>query len=112
MNRCAGSMSSLKSVRFTSRLVASRTSLSSASVRLPMPNASGAPRISFSRAALSGSGTKRLRGFCGRVFSSAWILSFNMPGTSHSQRASLTWFSTNSGTVTVRPSLASPGWCR
>ena len=33
-------------------------------------------------------------------------------GTSHSQRSSFTWFSTNRGTVTVRPSRASPGSCR
>jgi hypothetical protein len=64
------------------------------------------------RVADSGSGTKRERGFCGRLFSSAWTLSFSMPGTSHSARSSFTWFSTNSGTVTVRPSRASPGSCR
>jgi len=105
-------MSSLKSVRFTSRLVASRTCFSRASVRLPCVQRSGAARTSASRAADSGSGTKRERGFCGRLLSSAWILSFSMPGTSHSARSSLTWFSTNSGTVTVRPSRASPGACR
>ena len=35
-----------------------------------------------------------------------------MPGTSHSVRSSLTWFSTNRGTLTVMPSRASPGACK
>jgi hypothetical protein len=66
----------------------------------------GQPRGRF------GSGTKRERGFCGRLFSRACTLSFSMPGTSHSVRSSLTWFSMNSGTDTVSPSRGSPGSCR
>lgn len=112
MNRCAGTMSSLKSARLTSRLVSSRTIFSSVSVSDPAPKRCGSARSAASRAADSGSGTKRDRGLCGRLLSSAWILSLSIPGTSHSARSSVTWFSTNSGTVTVKPSRGSPGSCR
>ncbi|MCY1524618.1 hypothetical protein D9M68_595600 [compost metagenome] len=105
-------MSSLKSARFTSMLVRSRTRLSSTSVSEPVPKSSGADSSSASLVADSGSGTSRERGRCGRLLSSAWILSLSMPVTSHSQRSSFTWLSTNSGTLTVRPSFASPGSCR
>ena len=48
----------------------------------------------------------------GIVFSRLSTLSFSMPGTSHSQRSSLTWLSAKIGTVTVTPSFGSPGSCR
>ena len=112
MKKCALNISSLKSVRLMSRLVSSLAFFNSTSVKPPEPNTSGADNSAAKRAALSGSGTNRLRGRCGRLLSNACILSFNMPGTSHSARSSLTWFNTNKGTVTVTPSLASPGACR
>ncbi len=111
MNRCAGSMSSLKSARLTSRLVSSRTTFSSASVSEPLPE--------FARRAAGRQPRRRLRQRheararpLRQALQQACTLSLSMPGTSHSARSSLTWFSTNSGTVTVRPSRQSPGSCR
>ena len=112
MNKCGLSMSNLKSARLTSRLVMSRTFFSKTSVKDPVPKTSGAPNCSANLDAESGKGTNRDLGFCGRLLSKASILSFNKPGTNHSQRSSLTWFKTNKGTVTVTPSRASPGSCK
>ena len=112
MKKWGVSMSTLMSAFTMSNDVASRTNLSTASTSPPVPNFSGAFKASANLVAVSGSGTSRLRGRWCRVLSSACTLSFSMPGTSHSQRSSFTWFSTNNGTVTVRPSRASPGSCK
>jgi hypothetical protein len=94
MNKWGGTMSSLKSVRLTSSEVWSRTCFTSTSMSEPLAHRSGVVRSPASRAADSGSGTKRERGRCGRLLSSACTLSLSMPGTSHSARSSLTWLST------------------
>ena len=69
-----------------------------ARARLRAARRPGCPRRTSRRrrrrpAAYSGSGTSRERSRCGSVFSSTSTFSFSMPGTSHSQRSSLTWFS-------------------
>ena len=105
-------MSSFRSARLMSSEVASRTHFKTASVSEPVPNFSATMSSCAMRAAVSGSGTSRERGRWCSVLISAWILSLSMPGTSHSQRSSFTWFSAKIGTSTVTPSRASPGSCR
>ncbi len=92
MNRCAGSVSSLKSADFMAICVWSRTSAISASSSPPAPKRSP-PTRSTKPAAYSGSGTQWRRSFCGSDFSSSCTFSLSMPGTSHSQRRASTWFS-------------------
>ena len=92
MNRCAASVSSLKSLVFIITCVCARTSAISASTSPPAPKRSR-PMRSMKPAAYSGSGTQWRRSFCGSDFSSSCTFSFSIPGTSHSQRRASTWFS-------------------
>ena len=71
MNKCGLSMSNLKSARFTSKLVMSRTFFSKASVKEPVPKTSAAPKTSANLVAESGKGTNLERGFCGKLLSKA-----------------------------------------
>ena len=59
-----------------------------------------------------GQGHEAAAGLLRQAFEQGLDFFFQHAGHEHSQRASLIWLSTNSGAVTVRPSRASPGWCR
>ena len=105
-------MSGLRSARFKSKFVSARTSANRASTKKPLPNLSSALKAWVKRSAASGKGTKRARGFWCKVLRSASTFCPSMPITNQSARSSLTWLSTYKGTVTVMPSLASPGSCK
>ena len=105
-------MSGFRSARFKSKFVSARTSANTASTKKPLPNFSSLLKTWVNRSAASGKGTKRARGFWCKVFKSASTFCPSMPITNQSARSSLTWLSTYKGTVTVIPSLASPGSCK
>ena len=71
MNKCAATMSCLKSARFMSSWVCDFTWRIRASTKEPPPNISGADKASAILSAVSGKGTKRARGFWGKLFSKA-----------------------------------------
>ncbi len=88
MNRCGGSMSSLKSARLHVELGALAHAPRAARRSAP-PSAERRASAHEARRRTRAAARSRERGLCGRLLSSACTLSFSMPGTSHSQRSSL-----------------------